>query len=138
MEREVYTWLILVCSGHFLVYTLFAYGKNLCSNAVNVSENTVGINVPANSDALKYYISPKHSTKNHCDYLMFTQSLTEIYTNREEKKLTQAWLADLYVITSRSRLVELLSAHIAEPLLSHLLIGLLPRQPPHPHQASDL
>jgi hypothetical protein len=53
--KKVYTWLILVCSGHFLVYTLFAYRENHLSNAVNLSKNTVGINLLEISDALKYY-----------------------------------------------------------------------------------
>ena len=58
--EKVYTWLILVCSGQFLVYTLFAYRENHRSNAVNLSKNTVGINVPEISDALKYYKSQKN------------------------------------------------------------------------------
>jgi hypothetical protein len=52
--EKVYTWLILVCSGQFLVYTLSAYRENHRSNAVNLSKNTVGINMPEISDALKY------------------------------------------------------------------------------------
>jgi hypothetical protein len=57
--EKVYTWLILVCSGQFLVYTLFAYRENYRLNAVNLSKNTVGINVSEISDALKYYKSHK-------------------------------------------------------------------------------
>jgi hypothetical protein len=38
-------------------FTLFAYRENHRSNAVNLSKNTVGINVPEISDALKYYKS---------------------------------------------------------------------------------
>jgi hypothetical protein len=48
--EKVYTWLILVCTEQFLVYTLFAYRKNHRSNAVNLSKNTVGINVAEISD----------------------------------------------------------------------------------------
>jgi hypothetical protein len=58
--EKVYTWLILVCSGQFLVYTVFAYRENHRSNAVNLSKNTVGINVPEISDALKFYKSQKN------------------------------------------------------------------------------
>ncbi len=50
--EKVYTWLILICAGHFLVYTLFAYRENHRSHAVNLSKNTVGINVAEISDAL--------------------------------------------------------------------------------------
>jgi hypothetical protein len=60
---EVFTWLILVCSRQFLVYTLFAYRENHRSNAVNLSKNTVGINVPEISDTLKYYKSQKIDAK---------------------------------------------------------------------------
>jgi hypothetical protein len=58
--EKIYTWLILVCSGQFLVHTLFAYRENHRSNAVNLSKNTVGINVPEISDALKFYKSQKN------------------------------------------------------------------------------
>jgi hypothetical protein len=58
-REKVYPWLILVCSGHFLVYTLFAYRKNHRLNAVNLSKKNDGINVPEPSDALKYDISQK-------------------------------------------------------------------------------
>jgi hypothetical protein len=61
--EKVYTWLILVCSGQFLVYTLFAYRENHRSNAVNLSKNTVGINEPKISDTLKYYKSQKIDEK---------------------------------------------------------------------------
>ena len=60
---KVYTWLNLVCSGHFLVYTLFAYRKNHRLNAVNLSKKNNGINVPELSDALKYNISQKRRSK---------------------------------------------------------------------------
>ena len=48
---------------HFLVYTLFAYRKNHRLNAVNLSKNNNGINVPKPSDALKYNISQKMRPK---------------------------------------------------------------------------
>jgi hypothetical protein len=50
--EKVYTWLILVCTGQFLVYSLFVYRENHRLNAVNLSKSTVGINVAEISDAL--------------------------------------------------------------------------------------
>ncbi len=49
--------------GQFLVYTLSAYRENHRSNAVNSSKNTVGINVPEISDALKCNKSQKIDAK---------------------------------------------------------------------------
>ena len=62
----------LLSLRQFLVYTLFAYRENHRSNAVNSSKNTVGINVPEFSDALKYYKSQKIDAKSLWLYSVYT------------------------------------------------------------------
>jgi hypothetical protein len=54
--KKVYTRLILVCTGQYLVYSWFAPFKKLTSNAVNLSMNQLGLNLLVNSSALKYCI----------------------------------------------------------------------------------
>jgi hypothetical protein len=58
-EKKVYTWLILVCSGDSWFTRCLHIAKIHCSNAVNLSKNTVGIKKPEIYDALKHYISSK-------------------------------------------------------------------------------
>ena len=49
----------------------------------------IGINVPEISDALKYYKSQNKLRQNHYDYILFTQSLTEVYINQQKKVYTK-------------------------------------------------
>ena len=55
--EKVYTWLIWVCSGIFLVYTWFDCLENHGLNAVILLKNNVVIVVNVIGGALKYYIS---------------------------------------------------------------------------------
>ncbi len=61
MARKVYTWLIWVCSGIFLVCTWFKFDclENHGLNTVILLKNNVGIIVPVNCGALNYNISQK-------------------------------------------------------------------------------
>jgi hypothetical protein len=52
--KKVYTRLILVCTGQYLVYSLFAHLEKHASNTVSLSMNKLGLNLLVISGALKY------------------------------------------------------------------------------------
>jgi hypothetical protein len=56
MCKKVYTLLILVCTGKYLVYSWFAHLEKHASNAVSLSMNKLGLNLLVISGALKYGI----------------------------------------------------------------------------------
>ncbi len=67
-----------------MVYTLFAYRENHRSNAVNLSKNTVGINEPEISDALKYYKSHKNDAKSLRLYSVKTKFDQSLHQSRKK------------------------------------------------------
>ncbi len=87
--KKVYTRLILVCTGQYLVYSWFAHLEKHASDAVNLSMNKLGLNLLVISGALKILHASKLLRQHHCDHRQFTQSLTKVYTNQENKVYTK-------------------------------------------------
>ena len=89
--KKVYTLLILVCTGQYLVYSWFAHFEQHASECGNIIHASAWTQLACDLWCFEILHASKLLRQRHYGHCTskFTQSLTKVYTNQENKVYTK-------------------------------------------------
>ena len=87
--KKVYTLLILVCTGQYLVYSWFAPFEQHASECGNIIHASAWTQLACDLWCFEILHASKLLRQHHYGHRRFAQSLTKVYTDQENKVYTK-------------------------------------------------